>query len=130
MSGNRGKLFLSALLASSALTGLARADNAIETVVVTAEKRAEDLQKVPVSIQVLNTRKLEDLHIQSFNDYAQYIPSLSFASNAAGGGLNGPGFANVYMRGVASGNDGNHSGSQPSVGMYLDEQPITTIGGS
>src|SRR6185312_13415991 len=37
---------------------------------------------------------------------------------------------NVYMRGVASGNDGNHSGPQPSVGIYLDEQPITTIGGS
>jgi iron complex outermembrane receptor protein len=31
------------------------------------------------------------------------------------------------MRGVASGGDGNHSGPQPSVGMYLDEQPITTI---
>jgi len=132
MSGNRGRLFLSALLASSALTGMgsAYADNAIETVVVTAEKRSEDLQKVPLSIQVFNTKKLEDLHVQSFADYAAYLPSLSFASNAAGGGLNGPGFANVYMRGVASGNDGNHSGSQPSVGMYLDEQPITTIGGS
>ncbi len=34
------------------------------------------------------------------------------------------------MRGVSSGNDGNHSGSSPSVGMYLDEQPITTIGGA
>ena len=34
------------------------------------------------------------------------------------------------MRGVASGNNGNHSGSLPSVGIYLDEQPITTIGGA
>ena len=34
------------------------------------------------------------------------------------------------MRGVASGDDGNHSGSLPSVGMYLDEQPITTIQGA
>ena len=34
------------------------------------------------------------------------------------------------MRGVASGGDGNHSGSQPSVGIYLDEQPITTIQGA
>jgi len=133
MSGHRGKLYLSALLASSALTGIAtgaRADNAIETVVVTAEKRSEDMQKVPLSIQVFNTKKLEELHVQSFNDYAQYLPSVSFASNAAGGGLNGPGSTNVYMRGVVSGNDGNHSGPQPSVGMYLDEQPITTIGGS
>jgi iron complex outermembrane receptor protein len=34
------------------------------------------------------------------------------------------------MRGVASGGDGNHSGSLPSVGVYLDEQPITTIQGA
>ena len=48
-----------------------------------------------------------------------------------GGGYGaGPGFAAVYMRGVASGGDGNHSGSLPSVGMYLDEQPITTIQGA
>ena len=37
---------------------------------------------------------------------------------------------NVYIRGVASGGDGNHSGSLPSVGVYLDEQPVTTIGGT
>ncbi|HVV65755.1 MAG TPA: TonB-dependent receptor [Rhizomicrobium sp.] len=125
-------VLLSVLLASTALTAIqtAQAAEAIETVVVTAEKRSEDLQKVPLSIQVFNTEKLEQLHVTSFNDYAQFLPSVAFAANAAGGGLNDPGFANVYMRGVASGNDGNHSGSQPSVGMYLDEQPITTIGGS
>ena len=41
-----------------------------------------------------------------------------------------PGTNVVYMRGVASGGDGNHSGSLPSVGVYLDEQPVTTIGGN
>ncbi len=126
-------VFLSALLASTALTAAQSAfaaDSGIETVVVTAEKRTEDLQKVPLSIQVLGTQKLEQLHITSFNDYAMYLPSVSFSANAAGGGLSDPGFANVYMRGVASGGDGNHSASLPSVGIYLDEQPITTIGGS
>ena len=34
------------------------------------------------------------------------------------------------MRGVVSGGDGNHSGSQPSVGTYFDEQPVTTIDGT
>lgn len=131
--GSARPVLLSALLASTALTSVAfAADNpgGIETVVVTAEKRTEDVQHVPLSIQVLGNQKIEQLHILSFNDYAQFLPSVAFASNAQGGGLNGPGFANVYMRGVASGGDGNHSGSQPSVGMYLDEQPITTIGGS
>ncbi|MBV8978627.1 MAG: TonB-dependent receptor [Alphaproteobacteria bacterium] len=137
MSGIRsrtatGTVFLSALLATTALTTVRplHAAEAIETVVVTAEKRTEDVQHVPLSIQVIGNQKIEELHIQSFNDYAQFLPSVAFAANAQGGGLNGPGFANVYMRGVASGGDGNHSASQPSVGMYLDEQPITTIGGS
>src|SRR5678810_1428573 len=52
------------------------------------------------------------------------------SSSIGGGVFSGPGFAQVYMRGVSSGGDGNHSGSQPSVGMYLDEQPITTVQGS
>ena len=41
-----------------------------------------------------------------------------------------PGTTKVYVRGVASGGDGNHSGPLPSVGVYLDEQPVTTIGGA
>jgi len=129
---HKGTVLVSALLASTALTAVrpVHAAEAIETVVVTAEKRTEDVQHVPLSIQVIGNQKIQDLHIQSFNDYAQFLPSVAFAADAQGGGLNGPGFANVYMRGVASGGDGNHSGSQPSVGMYLDEQPITTIGGS
>ena len=36
----------------------------------------------------------------------------------------------MYVRGVATGSDGNHTGSLPSVGFYLDEQPVTTIGGT
>src|SRR5678810_799410 len=52
------------------------------------------------------------------------------SSSIGGGVFSGPGFAQVYMRGVASGSNGNHSGPLPSVGMYLDEQPITTIQGA
>ena len=101
----------------------------LDRVVVTAQKREENLQKVPISIQAIGTEQLEQQHVADFDDYAKLIPSLSF--NTAGGGVfSGPGFVQVYMRGVASGGDGNHSGSQPSVGMYLDEQPITTIQGA
>ena len=95
----------------------------LEEVVVTAQKRQESLQNVPLSITAIGTAKLEELHVTDFADYAKLLPSVSYQSF-------GPGFSLVYMRGVASGGDGNHSGSQPSVGMYLDEQPITTIQGS
>jgi len=107
-----------------------QADTALPEVTVTAQKRAEDLQSVPLSIQALNTKALEDNHVSNFLDYAKLLPSVTFQDGVSGGGNGGPGFARVYMRGVASGGDGNHSASQPSVGMYLDEQPITTIQGS
>lgn len=101
----------------------------LDTVTVTAQKREENLQKVPISLQVLGNAQLEQQNVASFSDYAKLIPSLSYGT-AGGGVFSGPGFVQVYMRGVASGGDGNHSGSQPSVGMYLDEQPITTIQGA
>ncbi|HYM85898.1 MAG TPA: TonB-dependent receptor, partial [Pseudoxanthomonas sp.] len=95
----------------------------LDTITVTAQKRTENLQKVPISMQVLGTERLEQLNITDFDDYVKYLPSVSYQTF-------GPGFAQVYMRGVASGGDGNHSGSLPSVGMYLDEEPITTIQGA
>jgi iron complex outermembrane receptor protein len=95
---------------------------ALEEVVVTAQKRSESLQNVPVSITALGTQKLEELHVQSVDDYIKYLPSVSYQTN-------GPGSAKLYMRGVSSGGDGTHSGSPPSVGVYLDEQPVTTIQG-
>ena len=99
----------------------------LEEVVVTAQKREENLQNVPLSIQAIGTERLEELHVASFADYAKFLPSLSYQS---GGQSGGPGFSRAYMRGVASGGDGNHSGSLPSVGTYLDEQPISTINGA
>jgi iron complex outermembrane receptor protein len=94
-----------------------------DDIIVTAQKREENLQDVPISIQALGTRKLDQLNISNFAQYSQLLPSVAFQSLQ-------PGQTTVYMRGVASGGDGNHSGSLPSVGVYLDEQPVTTIGGT
>ncbi len=95
----------------------------LESIIVTAQKRPENLQEVPLSITALGTAKLEELHVTDFDDYAKFLPSLSYTSL-------GPGFSRVFFRGVSSGDNGNHSGSMPSVGIYLDEQPITTIQGA
>ncbi len=130
-----------ALLVSSALTtlpalaqsatqqpagepaGPAPADDTQDEIIVTAQKRDENIQSVPISIQAIGTRRLDQLNVTSFADYSQLLPSVAFQSSQ-------PGVTTVYMRGVASGGDGNHSGSLPSVGVYLDEQPVTTIGGT
>ncbi|MBV8238767.1 MAG: TonB-dependent receptor plug domain-containing protein, partial [Sphingomonas sp.] len=99
------------------------ASDAMSDIIVTAQKRDENIQTVPISMQALSTRKLDQLNISNFNEYTQLLPSVAFQTSQ-------PGVTTVYMRGVASGGDGNHSGSLPSVGSYLDEQPVTTIGGT
>ncbi len=106
------------LLASSPVT----ADELVlEEVIVTAQKREQNLQDIPMSVQVLGAQQLTELNISNFTDYVQYMPSVSFQAF-------GPGQALIYMRGVAEGGDGNFSGTTPSVAIYLDEQPLTAIG--
>ncbi len=92
----------------------------IEEVIVTSQKREQSLQDVAVSIQVMGNEQLENLNVRGFEDLIDFMPTVSYSSN-------GPGYAKIYMRGIASGGDGNHSTSMPSVGYYLDEQPVTTI---
>ena len=101
----------------------------LEEVTVTAQKVTENLQNVPVSIETLNTEKLEQLNVVNLDDYVEYLPGVTTVKGLGQGG-NGVGTTHVYMRGVVSGQDGNHSASQPSVGTYLDEQPVTTIDGT
>ncbi|NIJ39123.1 outer membrane receptor protein involved in Fe transport [Sphingopyxis panaciterrae] len=122
------RALLLASLSSTVVSGAALAQETPSSgyddeIIVTAQKREENLQNVPISIQALGTRKLDQLNVANFQDFSKLLPSVSFQSSQ-------PGVTTVYMRGVASGGDGNHSGSLPSVGVYLDEQPVTTIGGT
>lgn len=102
----------------------------LQEVVVTAQKRVENLQTVPISVQVFDSAKIEQLGIVNLDDYVKYAPSISYVRGQGEGSNGQPGDAHVYIRGVVSGGDGNHSGSQPSVGIYFDELPVTTIDGT
>lgn len=95
----------------------------LEEVIVTAQKRAEDLQKVPISLTVLGTEQLEQHQVTKFDDFVKLLPSVSYQSL-------GPGQNQLYFRGIASGGDGLHAGSLPATGLYLDETPVTTVAGS
>jgi outer membrane receptor protein involved in Fe transport len=124
----RGLLLLSgalvmpaALQAQAVATG--EATTGVTDIIVTATKSEQNLQDVPISIQALDTERLSQLQVQNFNDYVRFLPSVTYQTQ-------GPGFAKVYFRGVSSGENANHSTSQPTVGIYLDEQPITTITGA
>jgi outer membrane receptor protein involved in Fe transport len=99
---------------------------ALGEVIVTAQKRTESLQNVPISIDALGEERMEELNVQNFKDYVQFLPSVTMQPSIGAGS----GFNQVYMRGVATGGDGQATTSQPSVGTYLDEQPITTVQGN
>src|SRR5436305_6781433 len=95
-------------------------------IIITATKREENMQNVPISVQAIGTRRLDQLNISNFEQFTKQLPSVTFLTAQ-------PGQTTVYMRGISaagSGAEGNHSGPLPQVGMYLDEQPITTIGGT
>lgn len=136
----RGGIFLRYAPLASAISAIlagvpaahAAADTetgALEEIVVTAQKKSENLQNVPISIEVLDSAKIDKLHIVNLDDYVKYSPGVSYVRGEGQGGNGQPGTSHIYMRGVVSGGT-NHSGSQPSVGSYLDEQPVTTIDGT
>jgi iron complex outermembrane recepter protein len=89
----------------------------VETIVVTATKREEDVTKVPISVTVIGGEALEEQHIVSFADLTRAVPNLSFSGGAAGGG---PGLSNIELRGISS-----QAGSS-TVGIYLDDVSMST----
>ncbi len=118
---NRRRLVAAAILSGAiAMPQVGLAQETLEEIIVTASKRAENLQDVPISITALSTSTIKELGITDFDSYAQMLPTLSYKSV-------GPGTATLIMRGASDGGDGNASGSQPSVGLFLDEAPVTTI---
>ncbi|MFB0996738.1 MAG: TonB-dependent receptor plug domain-containing protein, partial [Porticoccaceae bacterium] len=81
----------------------------LEEIIVTAQKRAESLQDVPISMSALDGQKLEEVGIHSFQELTAYVPNLSITENAVN--------TIIGMRGVGIG--ANQSFEQ-SVGIYVD----------
>jgi len=121
LTKRHASLVVTTLLASSVAFGQANEAPALEEIIVTAQKREQNLQEVPISIKVLDAQTLENLNIMRFDDYVRHMPNVSYQAA-------GPSQAQIYMRGVSDGGDGNFSGTNPSVALYLDEQPVTSIG--
>jgi len=92
-------------------------------ITVTALKREQNLQDVPLAVTAIGNEQLDELHVNELKDVVKFLPSVTIQSG-------GPGFAQVYFRGIASGENANHSSSLPTVGTYLDEMPVTTIQGA
>ena len=91
----------------------------IAEITVTAQRRTENIQDVPISIQALTAETLSQLNIQTFDDYIRYLPNVTSASN-------GPGQNEVFMRGLSAGSQASQgsgsTGLWPNVAIYLDNQ--------
>lgn len=102
-----------------------RDQGGVKTIIVTAQKRSEDLQDVPISVTALGEKELSQLNIDTFEDYLDQLPNV-----AAGGG--GPGQNTIYIRGLASTTPNltvaGVAGLAPNVAFYLDEQPLAQPG--
>ncbi len=95
------------------------ANGSLEEVIVTAQRRSESMQKVPISMQAFTAQTLQQLNIATFDDYIKFLPNLSSANN-------GPGQNEVFMRGLSAGAQASQgsgsTGVYPNVAIYLDNQ--------
>lgn len=101
--------------AAAASASTDESPDGLAEITVTAQRRSENLDKVPLSITALSNRTLEELHIQSFSDLASLVPGLVLSTtNATAQSSN-----DIAIRGIFSG------GNSPTTAVYIDETPIT-----
>ncbi len=97
----------------------AAAEEGISEVIVTAQRRAESIQDVPITIQALTSETLTQLNVENFDEFVKYLPNVTQSTN-------GPARGDVFMRGLSVGGGGGEGGGTtaafPAVAIYLDEQ--------
>jgi iron complex outermembrane receptor protein len=88
-------------------------------ITVTAQRRSQNMQDVPISMQALTAETLQQLNVATFDDYIKTLPNVSTANN-------GPGQSEVFMRGLSAGTQSSQgsgsTGPYPNVAIYLDNQ--------
>ena len=127
MNSNQKLTYAIAAILSGSAGGFAHAATAADTetadsiqeITVTAQRRSENIQNVPITIQALTAETLKQLSVTTFSDYVKYLPNVTAPSN-------GPGQSNIFMRGLSVGQAGSQSsgsiGGFPNVAIYLDDQ--------
>jgi outer membrane receptor protein involved in Fe transport len=108
--------------ASAADLGATNSDansDTLQEITVTATRRSQSMQDVPIAMQAFTSQTLQQLNIATFDDYLKFLPNVTSANN-------GPGQNEVFMRGLSAGSQPSQgSGSTglfPNVAIYLDNQ--------
>jgi iron complex outermembrane recepter protein len=91
----------------------------IQEITVTAQRRSENIQNVPITMQALTSETLSQLNVSTLDQFIRYLPNVTAPSS-------GPGQSQIFMRGLSVGSDGIQSGGSisgfPNVAIYLDDQ--------
>ncbi len=107
--------------AEATSTNSSTSATAVEEIVVTAQRRTENVQNVPMTVQATTGATLSNLNVKSLDGLLKYTPNVTF-------GNNGPGQGNIFMRGLSAGFAGNQSsatvGNFPNVAIYLDDESM------
>ena len=93
--------------------------DALSEIVVTAQRRVENIQNVPIQIQALTSETIAELNVLNFDQFIKYLPNVTQSTN-------GPAQGEIFMRGLSVGGGGGQGGGTtgafPAVAIYLDEQ--------
>lgn len=106
---------LAALVTSLSLAAAAQAqiEATLEEVIVTAQKRSENVQDVPSAISVLPQEQLNRLSLQQLSDYVGYVPGFTLIDAGY------PGRTQLTLRGISTGASDN-----ATVGIHIDDAPV------
>ncbi len=96
--------------------------DALLEITVTAQRRAQNIQDVPITMQALTAETLQQLNVTTFDDFVKFLPNVTSASN-------GPGQSAIFIRGLSTTLPGTQAsggvGSFPGVATYLDDQSVS-----
>jgi iron complex outermembrane receptor protein len=111
-----------AYAAEAASESVDASSESLQPITVTAERRSESIQNVPITVQAITGVQLQELSVSTLDQVVKYLPNVTF-------GANGPGQGDIFMRGLsAGGNGGNQSTATfapfPNVAVYLDDQSV------
>lgn len=92
-----------------------------DEIIVTAQRRDQSIQDVPLTLQAFSTETLSKLNVTSIDGLLKYTPNVTFSNN-------GPGQGAIFLRGLSAGFAGQQSsatiGGFPNVAIYLDDQSM------
>jgi outer membrane receptor protein involved in Fe transport len=124
MSSKLSYAIAAILSGASAGTYAASTDSgsdSLQEITVTAQRRVQNIQDVPITMQALTAETLQQLNVSTFDDFIKYLPNVTSAST-------GPGQSAIFIRGLSTTLPGTQAsggvGSFPAVATYLDDQSV------